>query len=566
MRSRLPPWISQYRGEHLAGDVMAGLVAAMLLVPQGLAYAALAGLPPQLGLYASILPLLAYATLGSSMVLAVGPVAVISLMTASALTPIAVPGSPEYVAAAALLALLSGIMLFVFGLLRFGALARYLSHPVISGFVSGSAIAILIGQLRPLLGIRAEGELPWMLALDLLRRMNETDWPTALIGLTALSLLLLARKALPTLLVNVGLQSRSATTLSRLAPMFIVLGAALLIPKLGWQAHLPVVGAIPDGLPGLILPRFDLPLAVQLLVPALLISIIGFMESASIAQSYASRRRQALDHNAELRGLGAANLASAFSGAFPVTGGFSRTVVNAEAGARTPIAGVITASLIALVVSFASSLFHGLPHTVLAAVIITAVAGLIDFDALRRIWAYDRLEGATLVGTALAVLTFGVEIGIASGIVLSLAALVWRASHPHMAVVGRVPGTEHFRNIERHQVEIDPARLLIRIDENLFFGNAEAVRTRIATELRRRPATRELILVMSSVSRIDATALKMLEELNHTLIEQGIRLHLTEVKGPVLDRLGHTPFLKNLSGSVHLSTHSACNAPDTHPA
>lgn len=560
MRRLLPGWVGQYRGEHLAGDLVAGLVAAMLLVPQGLAYAALAGLPPQLGLYASILPLLAYAALGSSMVLAVGPVAVISLMTASALTPIATPGSPEYIAAAGLLALLSGLMLLAFGLLRLGALARYLSHPVISGFVSGAAIVILIGQLRPLLGIRAEGELPWQIALDLVGRITEIHWPTAASGLTALALLLLARFRLPGLLARLGLQQRPAATLARLAPMVVVLGAALLVPVLGWERQLAVVGEIPAGLPDFVVPGFDLPLAAQLLLPALLISIIGFMESASIAQSYASRRRQPLDHNAELRGLGAANLASAVSGAFPVTGGFARTVVNAEAGARTPLAGVLTAGLIALVVSFAADLFRALPHSVLAAVIIAAVASLIDVATLRRVWAYDRLEGTTLVGTALAVLAFGVEIGIACGILLSLAALVWRASHPHMAVIGRVAGTEHFRNVERHAVETDAARLLVRIDENLFFGNADAVRARIATELRRRPGTRDLILVMSSVSRIDATALEMLEELDHALVEQGIRLHLAEVKGPVLDGLAGTAFLRNLSGGVHLSTHIACEA------
>ena len=553
----MPGWLKAYGKATFTSDMVAALIVTMLLVPQGLAYAALAGLPPQMGLYASLLPLVAYAFFGSSMVMSVGPVAVASLMTAAALTPIAEPGSAEYIHAAIVLAALSGVMLFAFGLLRLGALAQFLSHPVISGFISGAALLIIIGQVRPLLGIQVHGESAVAMVAGIARSLADINPLTAAFGIVTTVLLMAAKKWLNSGLQKLGLGPQAAGLTARLAPMVAVVVSIVLVAVMGWDNRIAVVGQLPAGLPAPVVPQVSIGLIEDLWLSALAIGLIGFVESVSIAQAFAQRRRQRIDANAELRGLGAANLVSAFSGAFPVTGGFSRTAVNAEAGARTPMAGIFAAAMIAVVLLFATGLFRALPNAVLAATIIVAAIGLVDIKTFRHTWHYDRAEGVALLGTAAGVLVAGVEIGIGIGIALSLATLVWRASRPHIAVLGRVPGTEHFRNINRYNVETRPELLIIRVDENLFFGNAEAVEQHILAALDERPETVHLVLLMSSVSRVDATALEMLENLNTRLGEQGVTLHLAEVKGPVIERLKHDDFCDNLAGQVFLSINEA---------
>jgi sulfate permease, SulP family len=559
MKARLiPAWVRGYHRDDLTGDLLAGLIVTMLVVPQGLAFAALAGLPAHFGLYASLLPLIAYALFGTSMVISVGPVAVISLMTAAALAPVAVAGSPEYVAAAALLALMSGAMLFLFGLLRLGVLAQFLSHPVISGFIAGSALLIIVGQLRPLLGIDVDGHNAIDLLVGILGSLDQTVPLSALLGGATLALLVAARFSLAPLLVRAGLSGRQADLAARLVPMAAVIFGAVLVALLGWEGRLRVIGELPRGLPALAIPETSLALIGQLWLPALAIGLVGFVESVGIARAYAARSGQRIDADAELRGLGAANLASGFSGAFPVTGALSRTALNAEAGARTPFAGVVSALLIALILLAGTGLFRTLPETVLAATIIVIAVGLIDLDTFRVTWRYDRTEAFALLFTAAGVLVSGVEVGIALGIAMSLATLIWRASRPHIAVLGRVGQTQHFRNVERHEVETSPRVLMLRVDENLFFGNAEAIEDRIDEELEGRSGVRHLVLVMSSVSYVDETALEMLERLNRRLGGRGIALHLAEVKGPVLDSLGGADRLVgDLGGTVYLSTWDA---------
>lgn len=557
MTRLIPAWTRKYRADQLPGDLLAALVVTIMLVPQGLAYASLAGLPPQLGLYASLLPLVAYALFGSSMVMSVGPVAVTSLMTASALSSLAAPGSPEYIAAAVLLAFLSGLILFVFGLLKLGQLTRLLSHPVISGFIAGSAVLIIIGQLRPLLGIQAEGETAITIAVNLLRSLDQVNLLTASIGLGALLILWLAKKYLAALLARLGLPRRHAELLSKLAPMAAVLGAVAVVAGLDLEDRVQVVGSLPAGLPSLVLPSVNPGLLGALWLPALIIGLVGYIESISIAQAYARRNNQPVNADAELRGLGAANMASALSGGFPVAGGFSRTVVNAEAGAQTPLAGIFSAVLIAGILVFSTGLFQALPIAVLAATIMVAATGLLDIKAFTHIWRFDHAEGLAFGGTALGVVLFGVENGVLVGIALSLATLVWRASHPHIAVLGRVPDTEHFRNVERFEVETRPGLLIVRVDEILFFGNAEAVEERLESELDRHPDVRHLVLDMASVSHVDATASEMLEQFNSSLHRRGILLHFAEVKGPVLERLKRGHLLDQLYGQTFLSTYSA---------
>ena len=557
-RSPIPAWISAYRRSDFPRDLLAAATVTLLLVPQGLAYAALAGLPPHVGLYASLLPLVAYALSGSSTVMSVGPVAVIGLMTATALAPVAPPGSPAYLAAAVLLATLCGLISLVFGYLRLGAMAQLLSHPVISGFISGAAMLIIVDQMRPLLGLSVGGDTALHILGAILATAHQASPATAVIGVGALLMMLLARAA--NRQVKTRRLSQCLSLLSRLLPLILLLLGALVVAVADWQDSVRVIGQLPQGLPVLAWPQWQWPLVRELLFPALIITLVGFVETAAIAQSFARHKRERIDPNAELRGLGWANIAAGLSGAFPVAGSFSRTAVNAEAGARTPLAGILAAALIALVLLFASGLFRALPIAVLAAIIIVAALGLIDLSTLKRNWQHDKAEGLAQLGTTLGVLIAGVEIGIVTGIALSLATLVWRASRPHLAILGRLPDTEHFRNIKHFDVETQPHLLFIRIDENLFFANAEAVESFILRALDRFADTRELVLVMSSVSSIDATALDMLASLNDTLQRRDINLHLAEVKGKVQAQLENDGFPRQLSGELFLSPHKAFEA------
>lgn len=553
----VPDWLRGYRRHWLAGDMTAALVATMMLVPQALAYAALAGLPPHTGLYAGLLPLVGYALLGSSSVLSVGPVAVLALMTASALTPLAAPGSTEYLAGAMVLAGLCGFFSLAMGLMRLGALSNLLSHPVIHGFVSGAATLIIIGQLNPLLGLHSGGSTALQLLLGTLDQLPATLPFTAAVGLTATAALVAARLWLAPLLHRLGFAEHRARLLARLGPMMVVLASIALVTIFGWDRQLELVGAVPRGLPVIALLDFDWDLIHRLLLPALIIALLGFAESLSIAHAIALRRGERLNASAELRGLGAANLASALSGGFAVTGSFARTAINDEAGARSPMSSLFAAALMALVLLFLTGLFSRLPLAVLAATIIVTAAGLVDLRGFLHNWRYDRTDGLAMAGTFFGVLLFGVDAGIGLGIGLSFATLIWRSSRPHIAVVGRMPGTEHFRNVLRHTVETVPEILFLRIDESLFFSNIGSVEDRLLSELKRHPQARELVLILSSVNRIDGTALERLQQVNRDLKARDIRLHLSEVKGPVLDRLGRSQLLEELSGRVFLSSYIA---------
>ena len=549
-RRFLPSWLTAYRREQFFPDLMAGLVVTMMLIPQSMAYAIVAGLPPQYGMYASVLPLIAYALLGSSMTMAVGPVAVTSLLTASALAPLAAPGSGAYIAGAALLALLSGLVLFACGVLRLGFIAKLLSNPVVSGFTSGSSLLILIGQIEPLLGVPTASGSAIVTLISAFENVASLHAPTALVGCGTVALLLLLR--LP----------KSSGLWLKLAPMVVLL-ATIVIASAGHlhqRFDIAVVGIFPGGLPALHPPAMEYGQIKALMLPACIIALVNFVSSISVAQTLAFKRKQKISADAELRALGAANVASAMSSGFPISGGFARSLVNFAAGAQTPLAGIISAVLMAMVVSSCAGLFRDLPVAVLAATIVVAVAPAIDIAALLRAWRYDRADALALAGTAAGVLVLGVEAGIGIGVALSLISLVWRSSQPHIAVLGRVPFSEHFRNVLRYKTETLPHVLVLRIDENLVFANAQSVDERIRDEVGQRPQVQHVLLVLSSVSQIDATALDMLLELNCDLNQQAIRLHLAEVKGPVLDRLARSTLSEQLSGSVYLSTHQAFQA------
>ena len=556
---RLPDWLRQYQRPWLSGDLTAGLIVTVMLIPQSLAYAMLAGLPPQIGLYASILPLLAYAFFGSSMTLAVGPVAVASLMTASALTPLAAPGSESYLMLAVLMALMSGLILFVAGVLRLGFLAYFLSHPVISGFISGSAILIAIGQLKYLLGISLPSGSIITTVTGLAYQISAINTNTTIIGIAALIFLFFARSALAPLLKAAGLPTKVAELLSKLAPMAVVILSTAVVASTGLDqsAQVAIVGQVPSGLPDIGLPQISWQQTQALWLPALLISLVGFVESVSVAQSLALKRGQRISPDRELLGIGAANIASALSGGYPVTGGFARSVVNFSAGANTPAAGVISAVLMAIVISAFTGWFYYLPVSVLAATIIVAVLGLLDWHTLREAWRYDKADAVSLLLTFAGVIFLGVEEGILLGVALSLAVLVWRSSHPHMAVVGRVPGTEHFRNIDRHQVDTLPGLIALRIDESLYFANAQIIEEKVEALIQSHTDTRTVLMILSAVNQLDSTALTMLTDMQRDLAARNITLQFAEIKGPVLDRLRSTPLGEKMHDQIFLSTHEA---------
>ncbi len=551
-------WGRAYNGTLLTNDLVAAGIVTIMLIPQSLAYAMLAGLPPEVGLYASILPIIAYALFGTSRSLAVGPVAVISLMTLTAASSVAPPGSAEFIAATLVLALLSGVFLLLMGVLKLGFLANLLSHPVVSGFITASGIIIATSQLKAIFGIFASGEAMPELVGSLLTNLAETNLPTLVIGVLSTVFLFWVRKGLKPVLMKLGLQPRPADLIAKAGPIAAVAVATLAVVLLDLEERgVAIVGDIPQRLPPFTVPLFDAGLWQQLAIPALLLSIIGFVESVSVAQTLAAKKRQRINPDQELIGLGAANVAASFSGGYPVTGGFARSVVNFDAGAETPAAGAFTAIGIAIAALFLTPLLYSLPIATLAATIIVAVLSLVDLRTPLTIWRYSRADFAAMAATIGVTLLLGVEPGVIAGVGLSLALYLWRSSRPHAAIMGRVPETGHFRNVKRHKVITDPRILTIRVDESLTYLNARWLEEFVLETVADHPEAKHLVLMSSAVNSIDASALESLEAINHRLCDAGIKLHLSEVKGPVMDRLKRSSLLEELSGEVFLSQDEA---------
>lgn len=553
----LPAWLQTYRRDYLAGDLSAGVVVTLLLVPQGLAYALVAGLPPEAGLYASLFPLLLYAMVGRSHAQSVGPMAVTSLLVAATLGKLAASGSPDYLLAAIWLALLSGGMLLLFGLLRLGFLADALSQPVLAGFTAASALLIVVSQLAPLAGFRAGGaSLPDILH-GMWAHLAAANLFALQLGVTALLLLLLARRYLAPVLQALGLGEALARTVGRTAPMLVVIGSLLLVSLAGWQQALPVVGQIPGGLPALAIWPLPSSGLAPLVMPAFFIALINYVQSLSVAQMLAAPRREQVDPDRELVALGLCNIGAGVAGGFPVTGGLTRSIVNADAGAHTQLASLITAALMTLLLWQAAGVLAALPLTVLAATIIASVGPMVNFAALRAAWQTERADAAAFAVTFVVVLALGVDSGIVAGVVISLSVWLMKSSRPHIAVLGRVPGTEHYRNVTRYHTEPLPGVLLLRVDESLFFGNARHVHDSVLALAAAAQGKAHLLLVMSAVNRLDMTALDMLVRLDDTLRERGLTLHLAEVKGPVMDVCKRAGLARRFEGRLYLSTHLA---------
>jgi SulP family sulfate permease len=554
-------WGRTYDRSALSNDLMAALIVTIMLIPQSLAYALLAGLPAEAGLYASIVPILLYTVFGTSRALAVGPVAVVSLMTAAALSTIAEQGTMGYAVAALSLAGLSGVMLLAMGLFRLGFIANFLSHPVIAGFITASGIIIAASQLKHIFGIEAEGHSLVELVISLARHATQTNWVTAIIGIGATGFLFWVRRNMKPMLEHLGLGSGLTSVLVKAGPVAVVIVTTLAVWGLGLEDQgVKVVGAVPQSLPPFTLPSFSPDLLTQLLLPAFLISIIGFVESISVAQTLAAKKHQRIDPDQELIGLGAANIGAALTGGFPVTGGFSRSVVNFDAGAETPAAGAFTAVGLAFAAVTLTPLIYFLPKATLAATIIVAVLSLVDFSILRRSWTYSKADFAAVLTTIIATLVFGVEAGVSAGVVLSIVLHLYASSKPHIAEVGQVPGTEHFRNILRHDVITDPRVVTLRVDESLYFANARYLEDKVQERVAGDPTVRHVILQCSAINEIDLSALESLEAINERLGEMGVTLHLSEVKGPVMDRLMAQHFLTAMTGQVFLSQFQAAKA------
>ena len=549
----------QYGRDFLRDDLLAALVVSVLLIPQSIAYAMLAGLPPQVGLYASLLPLVLYAALGSSPHLGLGPVAVLALMIAQTIGQAPAGVSPGE--AALVLAAEVGLILAAAAALRLDALASLLSVPVLHGFETGATLSIALGQLPMLLGSPAKGsELPALLA-----SAADSGWRwhglSALYGLAALALLLLARRGLTPLLRR-WLAPARAAMLARLAPLLILLGAM----ACAWAADarssgVALVGRLPPLQLAPSLPRLDAQLWLALLPGALLVALVGYVSSLVVAESLARRVGRRIDARAELRGLAGANIAAALTGGMPVAASFSRSVLMYDAGSRTRMTGAFIAVLMGLAMVALAGPLALLPKAVLAATIMVAVLSGLKLSPYAEAWRYARPEGLLMLAVTVLMLVWGAGAALGLGVLGSIALLLQRTASPHVALIGRVPGTEHYRNVDRHRVECRPGVLGLRIDESLLFTNARSLTEVVQSYLSQQSEpTARVVMQMSPVNGIDFSGLEALRELHDTLRRQGIRLDLSEVKGPVLDRLRAGGWQAWFRGEVFLSHHQGMEA------
>jgi len=515
-------WLRNYKKNDIRGDLSAGAIVAVMLVPQGMAYAMLAGLPPVMGLYASTLPLIAYTLFGSSRQLAVGPVAMMSLLIFAGVSPLTDPGSEEYIRLVLILSLMVGTIQFAMGLFRMGFFINFFSHAVISGFTSAAAIVICLSQLSHLLGIKLSVQHSIVpLLAEATQRVGETNLIALTIGGVSIVVQLFLRKKVPRFP----------------APLLVVAGSTLLVYALRLDRWgVPIIGNVPKGLPTFSLPAFSFE-SLRLLFPsALTILFVGFMESISVAKTIAAREKYKIDSNQELKGLGLSNIVASFFSAYPVTGGFSRTAVNYEAGARTGLASVISAALIILVLYFFTPLFHYLPKCVLASIVIVAVIGLIDVKQAKHLFKVKKADGWTLALTFVITLAVGSEQGILIGMAFSLLVFIWRSSHPHTAELGYVEQEDVFRNIKRFpEVKTYPEALILRVDASLYFANMGFFEDRLRKSLTERPEVKWVIIDLSGVNDIDAVAIDALEDVIENYHEKGIQFLFTGMKGPVRD-------------------------------
>ena len=539
-------WLKTYHPTHFKADVVAALIVLAMLVPQGMAYAMLAGLPPVMGIYASILPMIIYAFTGSSTTLSIGPVAIISMMVFSALQPLFAVGSTAYIEAACLLAIMVGIISLILGLFRFGFLIQLISHPVIKSFIIASALLIALGQFKFLLDIPLQtNNIPEFIG-SLVNNFHHISFLSMGVSLAAISILVFLPKWV------------RSDFLNKTIPLLLVLSSIIVVYAFNLDQHgLKTVGIIPTGLPSFHFPTWNFDLVQKLLPSAFIIAMISFVESLAIAQATALQKRDDLNSNQELIALGLANIAAGINMGFAVSGSLSRTVVNSDAGAKTPMSGVMSSLLMIAVSLYFTSFFQNLPLTILAATIFVSIWKLVTFLPFFETWKYSKADGLAMWATFLGVTCIDISTGLVIGIILTFILLLWRISRPHIAVIGLVEGTQHFRNVSRYDVLTTETIASFRIDENLNFLNAHVLKGYIITELSHNPQIQHVVINCSSISNIDLSAVEMLEDLNRELLQLGIQLHLSEVKSPVMDRLNSSRLINMLSGKIFLSHYQA---------
>lgn len=545
--------LTHYSNSKFTADIIASIVVTMMLIPQSLAYAMLAGLPPHYGLYASILPIIVYALLGSSSTLSVGPVAIASIMTASALSSVVETGLISYLDGAITLAVLSGAILFFLGVARFGFIANFLSHSVVSGFITASALIIALSQLKHVFGVSIQGHSVYELLTALYQEIHRANLTTCAIGISALIFLVLARKYAWRLFILAGVSTEKASIFARLSPIVGVCISTLVVALMSLEQHVAIVGDIPTGVADFVWPNVSIEAIKALLVPAFFIAIIGYVESISVGRTLGAKREERVNPNQELIALGGANIASGVVGAFPVTGGFSRSVVNFDAGAQTQMASIFTAVGITLTSLFLTPFLYFLPIAMLAATIIVAVLSLLDMASLKQAWHFSKSDFWAAFTTIMLTLLFGVEVGVASGLIVSILLHLYQTSRPHIAEVGLIPNTQHFRNINHYQVEQQPHIVSLRIDESLLFSNACYLENFIEAMVNERPELAHVILHFGGVNTVDLTAMEMLAALNKWLEKKNILLHLSEVKMPVKNQLQKADFISTLTGQLYLT-------------
>ncbi|MDM1270006.1 SulP family inorganic anion transporter [Acinetobacter indicus] len=556
--NRLPAWqwLKHYNTVTLKSDLLASLIVIAMLVPQGMAYAMLAGLPPVMGLYASVLPMIIYAFFGSSPTLSIGPVAIISMMTFATLNPLFEVGSPVYIQAACLLALMVGVISLLLGMLRFGFLIQLISHPVIKSFIIASALLIALGQLKFLFNVPLQANNIPEFVLSVFEYIGLMHWESLIFGIASILFLVFMPKFFNLEAVKQRLGA-SGFIIKSLPLVLVVVSIALVYFFNLQQVGIKTVGEIPSGFPALSMPFWNLELVLQLLPGAAMIAMISFVESLSIAQATALQQRSQLNSNQELIALGAANIGAGLSSAFPVTGSLSRTVVNADAGAKTSMAGVLSSLFIVLVSLYFTGFFRDLPLTVLAATIIVSIWKLVELKPFIDTWRYSKADGLAMWITFFGVLFIDISTGLIIGIVSTFILLLWRISRPHIAEIGLVEGTQHFRNIQRHQVITSAKVLSIRIDEDLTFLNSNTLKGFLINAVSLKPELEHVVINGSSISAIDLSALEMLEDLDNELRKLNIQLHFSEVKGPVMDKLQRSKLLNHLSGKIFLTHYQA---------
>lgn len=559
-RSYLPlvPVLAAYERRDLKRDLTAGLVVGMVSIPQAIAYAFLAGVPPQAGLYACLVPMVLYGVLGSSRQLVVGPVAVAALMVSATLSEYAPRYSDAYLGLATIICLQSGLILWILRLSRMGGLVNLLSHPVITGFVNAAAILIIVSQLPTFMGIQIDGsQQPLTILAGLLERLAEADQVTLLVSSVTLLTLLFYPQWIRSLAHLFRQPMPTNHVATRLGPIVVAAIAILVVAVSDLGERIAIVGSVPGGLPALVPPPFDLDLWLALLPSSAIIALVSYIETYTIGTTLAARQQTRVNSHQELIALGAANIGAAFTGAYPVAGSFSRSSVNFYAGAKSQVSNLVCAFVIMLTLLFFTEVFGLLPHAVLAGIVMVSVFGLMDLKSSREHWSIHRHDAITEYVTLMLVLFMGVEIGLVAGVLLSIAFFIRTSSRPNITQVGRLGDTEHFRSIKRYEVETLNHVLALRVDENIYFGNALQIEDKFLKRVQRRRGTKHLLVVMSSVNMIDATGLQMLHRVNSNLQRAGVTFNLCEVKGKLMPILEAAELTRYLTGQVFFSADRA---------